>query len=282
MRIVFAIVAALLFCGAACRSIAADSSDLTGHYYLNGVREVGSELILHRDGRYQWMLAYGAADFFSEGVWRREAGQVVLLADLRQPNQPLFSLAAAQPIRPWDAQAEEFLRHRQHETAVKRMQAHCPFPDTAGLSVPDRPLPVVPPHCTMPPEPVVDHDKPETWYGGWAVIVGDDSEGLKFSNIVIEMVFADGHVESQTTGRDGMIAVPLHNTETPRKLVLRTPDRERPAETLPVPEPSNGKGAVYAVRLDVKGLVKPFFQEMTLTVQGNELFSPLLGGSYAK
>lgn len=35
---------------------------LAGHYYLNGVAEVGSELLLRDDGRFEWFLAYGAMD----------------------------------------------------------------------------------------------------------------------------------------------------------------------------------------------------------------------------
>ena len=32
----------------------------SGHYYLNGVMEVGSELLLQPNGKFQWMLAVGA------------------------------------------------------------------------------------------------------------------------------------------------------------------------------------------------------------------------------
>ncbi|TGV77628.1 hypothetical protein EN788_67460, partial [Mesorhizobium sp. M2D.F.Ca.ET.145.01.1.1] len=33
---------------------------LAGHYYLRGVMEVGSELLLKKDGSFEFMLAYGA------------------------------------------------------------------------------------------------------------------------------------------------------------------------------------------------------------------------------
>jgi hypothetical protein len=36
--------------------------DLAGHYILQGVMEVGSELPLKSDGNFEYMLAYGAAD----------------------------------------------------------------------------------------------------------------------------------------------------------------------------------------------------------------------------
>jgi len=41
----------------------------SGHYYLNGVMEVGSELLLQPDGKFKWMLAYGALDQYAEGTW---------------------------------------------------------------------------------------------------------------------------------------------------------------------------------------------------------------------
>ncbi len=49
----------------------AESSAVAGHYYLSGMQEVGSELVLGADGRFQWMLAYGAMDFAAQGRWWR-------------------------------------------------------------------------------------------------------------------------------------------------------------------------------------------------------------------
>ena len=40
-----------------------------GHYYLNGVMEVGSELLLRPDGSFEFMLAYGANDQYGKGCW---------------------------------------------------------------------------------------------------------------------------------------------------------------------------------------------------------------------
>lgn len=51
---------------------------LAGHYVLNGVMEVGSELLLRPDGSFTFMLAYGANDQFGQGCWRRD-GQTVSL-----------------------------------------------------------------------------------------------------------------------------------------------------------------------------------------------------------
>lgn len=51
---------------------------LAGHYYMGGVMEVGSELLLQPNGRFDYMLAYGALDELASGCWSRE-GQVVTL-----------------------------------------------------------------------------------------------------------------------------------------------------------------------------------------------------------
>ena len=54
------------------------SEDLAGHYILKGAREVGSELLLKSDGSFEYMLAYGAADYWAKGTWRHENNSVVL------------------------------------------------------------------------------------------------------------------------------------------------------------------------------------------------------------
>lgn len=51
---------------------------LVGHYYLEGVREVGSELLLRKDGTFAFMLSYGALDEEGSGEWRLVDGAVVL------------------------------------------------------------------------------------------------------------------------------------------------------------------------------------------------------------
>ena len=51
---------------------------LAGHYYLRGVMEVGSELLLRADGRFEYMLAYGALDELASGCWTRNGATVTL------------------------------------------------------------------------------------------------------------------------------------------------------------------------------------------------------------
>lgn len=59
----------------------AEQRDHAGHYYLRGVMETGSELMLREDGRFQWYLVYGALDLFAEGKWREEDGRIILTSE---------------------------------------------------------------------------------------------------------------------------------------------------------------------------------------------------------
>jgi hypothetical protein len=58
--------------------INAQAEDVAGHYVLHGVTEVGSELLLKADGSFEYMLVYGAADFWAKGTWQHKDNSVVL------------------------------------------------------------------------------------------------------------------------------------------------------------------------------------------------------------
>ena len=75
-----AVVAPLLPVAASAACAPADPS-LAGHYSLHGVMEVGSELLLKADGRFEYMLAYGALDELASGCLTRNGGVVTLHAN---------------------------------------------------------------------------------------------------------------------------------------------------------------------------------------------------------
>ncbi|GHD58303.1 hypothetical protein [Jeongeupia chitinilytica] len=79
-------LAALLYLAATC-TVAAnpEPAQLTGHWYLQGVREVGSELQLAPDQRFDWFLSYGAMDVFAQGKWQLEGTSLVL--STQQPRK---------------------------------------------------------------------------------------------------------------------------------------------------------------------------------------------------
>src|SRR6188768_2555133 len=63
-----------------------------GHYYLNGVMEVGSELLLKPDGSFEFMLAYGALDQYGKGCWRVEGSKVLVVPAGRSAPAPQYSI----------------------------------------------------------------------------------------------------------------------------------------------------------------------------------------------
>ncbi|WP_101731610.1 hypothetical protein [Janthinobacterium sp. BJB426] len=79
---------------------AADTAapSLPGHYYLQGVMEVGSELLLKKDGKFEWMLSYGNTDEQASGEWR-VAGDLVTLVAGDGGKEPQFRVFEESEMR---------------------------------------------------------------------------------------------------------------------------------------------------------------------------------------
>jgi len=94
----------IFFAVLATLALHAQERALAGHYVLQGVREVGSELELKPDGSFEYMLAYGAADYWAKGTWRQE-GNAVILHSAGKEEEPfrLLRSDAGKPgrIRVW-------------------------------------------------------------------------------------------------------------------------------------------------------------------------------------
>jgi len=105
---------------------------LVGHYYLSGVMETGSELLLRADGTYEWYISYGAVDLFSDGTWGRSGDAVVLLAKKRVAGSPLFQ--AVEQLS-WTSDVEERLLQRQADRRNADIARLCPW-DVATTSAP--------------------------------------------------------------------------------------------------------------------------------------------------
>jgi hypothetical protein len=72
-----------------------NGADMTGHYYLRGIMEVGSELLLRPDGTFEFMLSYGAADYWGRGTWKAADGVVVLRSEESKHKAP-FTLVKSE------------------------------------------------------------------------------------------------------------------------------------------------------------------------------------------
>lgn len=68
---------------------------LVGHYYLNGVMEVGSELLLKSDGSFEFYLAYGALDQYGKGCWRAEGNRVLVIPEGRNAPAAVYSIESS-------------------------------------------------------------------------------------------------------------------------------------------------------------------------------------------
>ena len=79
-------------------ALAAHAQDVAGHYALQGVMEVGSELLLKPDGTFEYMLAYGAADYWAKGTWKRDGNSVILHSDGKE--EPPFHLTRSDAGKP--------------------------------------------------------------------------------------------------------------------------------------------------------------------------------------
>lgn len=95
-------VSLILILFLACTSACAQ--DAAGNYTLRGVMEVGSELALKPDGTFEYMLAYGAADYWAKGTWKMDGKDVVLHSTGKEELPfKLLRSEAGQPgsIRVW-------------------------------------------------------------------------------------------------------------------------------------------------------------------------------------
>lgn len=79
---------------AAGKAMAKSAARVAGHYYLRGVREVGSELLLSADGSFDYLMSYGAMDIQASGTWRSDGRQVFLDTPPIQPFSAIGRVGA--------------------------------------------------------------------------------------------------------------------------------------------------------------------------------------------
>lgn len=62
------------FCGKGDKSF-------VGQYTMNGVPEVGSQLVIRKDGSFEFYLAYGANDQYGKGCWTQTDRLIALFPE---------------------------------------------------------------------------------------------------------------------------------------------------------------------------------------------------------
>jgi outer membrane biogenesis lipoprotein LolB len=73
-----ALLASILFLAACARTDKTPDHDLVGRYYLQGIMEMGSQLALQNDGKFEAVIEYGSADGYAKGFWTLEGRQLRL------------------------------------------------------------------------------------------------------------------------------------------------------------------------------------------------------------
>lgn len=111
--------------------------------------EVGSELLLLPDGRFQWMIAYGSVDQSTEGHWASDGRIVTLTSGPQFAGDVRFRLGEKAP---WDERAAHFLEHRRELEALEDRARNCPLPSLSREDRVDLKHMIV----TDPPEPQPD------------------------------------------------------------------------------------------------------------------------------
>lgn len=67
------------------------ANSFANSYLLKDIMEVGSELLLEKDGRFKWYLVVGSLDQYAEGHWWQNGTCIGLKADEKyQPDLEIF------------------------------------------------------------------------------------------------------------------------------------------------------------------------------------------------
>jgi hypothetical protein len=110
------------------RNKAADAAlqaTLPGHYYLSGVTEVGAEILLRPNGKFEYSLAYGAVDEYAKGEWTVWNQRVIFRSqESRRKAASLQPSTDAVPLTLPQGQLLVDLRHGGESIAGLNVVAH--------------------------------------------------------------------------------------------------------------------------------------------------------------
>ncbi len=272
----------------------AENAGLADHYYLSGVMETGSELLLRPDGTFDFYISYGAVDLTARGTWRRDGNGVLLTAAAPDANKPLFAYVNAEP---WDAQVEQFYRGMLQEREIAAIRARCP-----SLAVPEVVVDTLAPpveieaaepepsvaaprdsapaeDCTLPPTRPVS-DSPDNWARGLGIKIADLRSGSGARDVRVTFHLADGHEEVLTTDAEGL-AFLMDRPHAPAVGISIeapfAPGRVERLDLKPV-----GTGLIH-ISVDAEQLMRPAFSELRLRVADEALLPEgLEGGRYER
>lgn len=263
------------------------SFDLAGHYYLQGVRETGSELLLMPGGRFQWYLTYGAVDQTADGMWARSGQVVTLTAKSADRSKPLF--------RPdeqmgWDSSMERQRLDRERDDQIAELDKKCPPPPVAAVSAPPAAMPgdtaptplpepevaaPPPPGCEYPPEVQVNDDHPDLWEGGIIIGIADPDMGIAPKGVSVTLTWADGHQEIAKTASRGWALFPRRPGVKAGHVLIDPSFAPWGRAAFDFPPMEKG---LQAFTMDARQVVPAPFETMALRLEGKDLIPEGLGG----
>ncbi len=63
-------------------------ASVPGRYVLDGVPETGSQLLMRKDGSFEFYLAYGANDQYGKGCWTQHGNNIALIPSGKRTIAP--------------------------------------------------------------------------------------------------------------------------------------------------------------------------------------------------
>lgn len=109
-------------------SKSAASAGLSGHYYLRGMREAGSELLLSDDGGFDYLMSYGAVDIMARGTWRSDGKHVFLDSPPIQPYSAIADVRAdTRPAEPGQLTVRVYYQDRPVKVDVAVSSAEADY-----------------------------------------------------------------------------------------------------------------------------------------------------------
>jgi hypothetical protein len=271
----------------------ASTSALAGHYYLSGVMETGSELLLKPDGTFEWFISYGAMDQFAHGRWLSDGRMVILSADTPD-DRPLF---AFRDVKPWDAALEQVLLDAKAAAVgegcstsagplVVEVEPLPPLGDennaaasAAGTTPEDTQGQETASRCRAVEAKVAASLPAEEWTGGVAVRIFDAAYKQGGKDVSVTLFLADGGREVLTTDRLGLAIRPGTLTSPVTRVALAASYAAGRDVTMSVPATSKG---LLSFSIDIAQLVAPAFSTLKLRIDRSDLVPEGLGGRYTR
>lgn len=260
--------------------------------------------------RYQALVSaiYKRCPFLDEQPANANEVAPPMATAMTPPPMSSLDLPKVDPVAEYrKAQTREASARRAYETAASQMMLHkgdnaANFVDAwaarydwqeahyamlsarnaAELTEDPPPEPRLPAACVVPDKTDAASIPKKHWVRGFAVIVGDPGVEMKFGNVDVTFQFADGTNAARKTVHGGAAWVEKQEGNPVTGIVLNYRGAGREAARPERFAIANAIEGVQRVIIDSRQFAQPPFDELRLTLDGDELIGPGGRGRYAK